>query len=350
MEESYLDAQLTLRDKQRLIEFFSEYYSQEEIFAIGRLLGIDKNRYYGFGMNAVQLADVFVTTMVQHEKIADLLELIKREKSYYRAAFDDLLYEENIVESSKRVCTNLCAIVIGINEYSLDAGRNNLRFAATDSKALSSFFKSDWGVPDENIKEYHSRAYYADIMQGISDMCSTLSATDNFLFFFSGHGIEVDGHSYLVVTDTEFDACGNIYNAISLDELNTIIKNCNANLKIRMFDACQCGESFSKGLTSSNRMTHAMKKQFLESGKGWITFCSCDINEYSREITRLGHGAFTYCLLEGLHGAARRGNEKMYIEDLKIYICEAVPKLVNDLLEPQNPQYQCEVEGNILIE
>lgn len=40
----------------------------------------------------------------------------------------------------------------------------------------------------------------------------------------------------------------------------------------------------------------------------------------------------------------------MYIEDLKIYVCENVPKLVNNPLEPQNPQYQCEVEGNILIE
>lgn len=345
-----MDAQLTLRDKQRLIEIFSEYYSQEEIFAIGRLLGIDKNTYYGFGMNAVQIADFFVNTMMQHEKISDLLCLIKKEKSYYRTAFEDFLYEENVMEVSKRVCKNLYAVVVGINEYYMGAGRKDLHFAAADSKALSLFLKSDWSVSDNNIKEYHVRACYADIMQGINEMCSTLSSSDNFLFFFSGHGVEVDGHSYLAVTDTGFDACGNICNAISLDDLNRIIKNCNANLKIRLFDACQCGESFSKGLISNNRMTDAMKKQFLESGKGWITFCSCNTNEYSREMSRLGHGAFTYCLLEGLNGAARRGNERMYIEDLKIYICEAVPKLVNDLLEPQNPQYQCEVEGNILIE
>lgn len=44
------------------------------------------------------------------------------------------------------------------------------------------------------------------------------------------------GHSYLAVTDTGFDASGSIYNAISLDELNTIIRGCKANLKLRFFE------------------------------------------------------------------------------------------------------------------
>lgn len=76
------------------------------------------------------------------------------------------------------------------------------------------------------------------------------------------------GHSYLAVTDTGFDAGGSIYNAISLDELNTIIRGCKANLKLRFFDACQCGESFSKEFASDHKMTETMKKQFLESGNG----------------------------------------------------------------------------------
>ena len=343
-----MDVQLTLHNKQKLIDIFSEYYSQEEIFAVGRLIGIDKNKYYGFGMNAVQLAEVFVNSIVQHEKISDLYELMKKDETYYRTAFDELLYDK--VDLSKSICKNLYAIIIGINEYELGAGRNNLRFAAADSKAFSSFLKSNWNISDGNILEYSSKANYEDIMQGIKDTCSALSEKDNLLFFFSGHGKEVNGHSYLAVSNTGFNANGSIYNAISLDEINTIIKGCNANLKIRFFDACQCGESFSKELTSDSRMTDRMKKQFLETGNGWITFCSCDINEYSRELSRLNHGVFTYCILEGLKGAARRGTGKMHIEDLKIYVCENVPKLVNNPLEPQNPQYQCEVEGNILIE
>ena len=350
MEGNYLGVQLTLHNKQRIIDIFSEYYSQEDIFAVGRLIGIDKNKYYGFGMNAVQLAEVFVNTIVQQEKISDLYELIEKNKTYYRTEFDEFLHVKDEMELSKRMCKNLHAIIIGINEYDLGAGSNNLRFAAEDSKAISLFLKLVWNISEANILEFSSKANYADLMQSIKDMCSRLSEKDNLLFFFSGHGKEVAGHSYLAVTDTGFDSSGSIYNAISLDELNTIIRGCKANLKLRFFDACQCGESFSKEFTSDHKMTETMKKQFLESGNGWITFCSCDINEYSRELPRLHHGAFTYCVLEGLKGAARRGSEKMYIEDLKIYVCENVPKLVNNPLEPQNPQYQCEVECNILIE
>lgn len=350
MEGNYLDVQLTLHNKQKLIDIFSEFYSQEDIFAIGRLIGIDKNRYYGFGMNGIQVAEAFVNIMIQHEKVSYLYELIRKNETYYRSDFDELFQSGAEGGLSKSVCTNLYAVIIGINEYDLGGGRNNLRFAAEDSKAFLSFIKTNWHIPDKNIREYSSRANYVDIMKGIKDICSVLSEKDNFLFFFSGHGKEIAGHSYLAVTDTSFNTDGSINNAISLNKLNTIIKKCKANLKIRFFDACQCGESFSKELVSEFKMSKVMKKEFLESGKGWITFCSCDIDEYSREIPKLKHGAFTYCLIEGLKGAARRGVGKMYIEDLKIYVCENVPVLVSDSSNPQNPQYQCEVEGNILIE
>lgn len=75
------------------------------------------------------------------------------------------------------------AIIIGINEYHLGAGSNNLRFAAEDSKAISLFLKLDWNISEANILEFSSKANYADLMQSIKDMCSRLNEKDNLLFF-----------------------------------------------------------------------------------------------------------------------------------------------------------------------
>lgn len=349
MRESYMGVQLTLIKQQKLIDIFSAYYSYEDIFAIGRLIGIDKNRYYGFGMNSVQIAEFFVNCIIQNEKVESLFEVIRENEQYYRKEFDEFIVEADENIKQKSLCNGLNAIVIGINEY-FYGGAENLKYAAADAEAFSDFIRNKWNISQKNILEYIGKAIYIDIMEGIRRMCASLTEEDNIVFFFSGHGIEIKGHSYLVVTDTEFDDDGNIINAVSLEELNCIIRNCKANLKIRLFDACQCGESFSKGIVSGIKMTRKMKENILASGNGWITFCSCDIDEYSREINKLKHGVFTYCLLEGLKGKARRGRGKMHIEDLKIYICNNVPQIVNDLTNPQNPQYQCEIEGNILIE
>ena len=86
-----MDAQLTLTSKQRLIDIFAELYSQEDIFAIGRLVGIDKNQYYGFGMNGVQLAEAFINAVVQKEKVQLMFEIMDEKKEYYRSALNEFI-------------------------------------------------------------------------------------------------------------------------------------------------------------------------------------------------------------------------------------------------------------------
>lgn len=109
MEENYLDVQLTLYNKPRIIDIFSEYYSQEDIFAVGRLIEIDKNKYYGFGMNGVQLAEAFVNAIVQQEKISALYKLIEKDRTYYRTEFDEFLHVKDEIElSNKNVQKFVC--------------------------------------------------------------------------------------------------------------------------------------------------------------------------------------------------------------------------------------------------
>lgn len=96
-----MDVQLTLNEKQALIDIFSDYYSSEDIFAIGRLIGIDKTRYYGFGMNAVQLAEAFINCLVQNEKVQDLYQIIMDFPKYYRSTFEQFIQNSREKSTSK---------------------------------------------------------------------------------------------------------------------------------------------------------------------------------------------------------------------------------------------------------
>jgi len=368
-----MSLKLTLEQEQKLIDIVAECYSPEDIFTLGKLCGIKKAEYYGYGMNLIQLANAFVERLQQKEKSQTLFEVIVKSDDFQREEMQVLIDEvcgktkpdsvaseiikpgevsigDGLNSTDKNLRFGLHAIVIGINIYEFQGGRKNLRFAANDAKEMVDFLEQRWHIPSENICAFMGKAYCGDIMRGIRSMCDSLTENDNLLFFFSGHGKEVKGSSYLCVTDTNFDENKDIYSAIKLEELNEIIRNCKANLTVRFFDACQCGESFSKEFDDEeefeNVMTSCMQKDLFSSGSGWVTFCSCNINESSHEVTEMRHGAFTYYLLEGLEGKARRGFGRMHIEDIKIYVSDMVTRII----KKQNPQYHCEIEGNIIVE
>lgn len=352
-----MKAHLTPEEEQLLIDIFSEFYSQEDIFAIGRWMGIDPSRYYGFGMNGVQLAQAFISMVKKGQREDDLFQVIADRPSLYREQLKPFLpiYDSNEVRYPKE----LHAIIIGINEYEMDNGERDLKCPRNDAIALARFLYDEWNVSTSNIHLFVEHTTGDYLRAAIETICESMTENDNLLFYFSGHGMEMDGHSYLVTTDAAFLPKIGAVNFISLSWLNKIIKKCKANVKVRIFDACQCGERFGKVIKAgqepegllTEKMTRGMMDEFLGRGNNWITFCSCNIDEYSFELPALGHGIFTYFLLEGLKGGAKYGRKKLQIEDLKQYICENVLKAsVEYLGTAQTPQYQCEMQVNVIME
>lgn len=276
---------------------------------------------------------------------------------------------------------NLTAIVIGVTEYDPKKAAP-LPSAANDAEGIAAFLKETWGVKEERIYCLTGIVKGVGLMAQIKKVCDSLGEEDQLLFYYAGHGIEINGHSYLVLSDMDFDKGleDPEYNGICLAELNQVMKECKAKIKVRIFDACYCGESFDgvaarggldmkpeahvRGLDEGVAisaikavLTTNMIKEIMESGNGWITFCSCGMDETSGVMRKSDdpeeHGVFTYWLLKGLKGAARRGEGPMYLEDLKIYLSDTVPytiKYYNAENGSQNPQFQCAVQGNIILD
>lgn len=317
---------------------------------------------------------------------------ITKEPGYHRESNENLFEEIEGVTLKK----GLKAIIIGIRKYNSGRGKNDLPGAERDALSIANFLNLKWGLDKKDIHTFLGNVPYQETIDEIEKICSELTAQDNLLFYFAGHGEVVDEHSYLMMTDVKVSTVPGepkLTNAIPLERLNELMKESKARVKVRIFDACHCGERFSRDLESAlesdldvfdeakieellqneeweecpvsrdlewyeavnedelfGPASERMMKDMMAWSTDWITFCSCNIHEYSYDLPSLGHGIFTYFLLKGLGGAAKRGDGRVYIEDLKVYICKMVPKVMAQMGRSQHPQYQCEIQGNVFVD
>jgi hypothetical protein len=94
-------------------------------------------------------------------------------------------------------------------------------------------------------------------------------------------------------------------------------------------------------------------------GEGVLVLAACHATEYAQQDDALGHGVFTYYLLEGLGGeghspeadADRDG--RVTVDELRAYVEREVPEYVRDVMgspSPQNPEIiGDEALGNVAL-
>src|SRR4051794_35945884 len=60
------------------------------------------------------------------------------------------------------------------------------------------------------------------------------------LFFFAGHGMQIDGSNYLLAVDTDMDSESDAkYSSLSLDKVVDVMAKSKTSTKIVVLDACR---------------------------------------------------------------------------------------------------------------
>lgn len=221
--------------------------------------------------------------------------------------------------------SDLHLVVVGINRY-----RNaalNLTYAETDAKGVLDFFQSS-GVKKlfRNVHVYSAMSEQAagQAIRGLfAEAGKKAQPQDTLVIYLAGHGDTVGEEWYFIPHDvtapeTEQELRkGGISNGF----VSESIKQCRAQKVFVMIDACKSGR-----LVLAMRSTEARKAlvQLARSTGTYIVSASTD-QQYAAEIKALGHGVFTYSLLEGLRGKA--GERKVTVEGLIHYVKEKLPEL-----------------------
>jgi hypothetical protein len=166
-----------------------------------------------------------------------------------------------------------------------------------------------------------------------------------FLFAFSGHGFQTKDASgkdrnYLVTLGVTPERL--TQDALPLDEVEKLMNDAGARRKILLIDACRNDPNAKSG--EAPRTFTA-----LQESEGTDILLSTRPGGFSYEDKELGHGIFTYYVLEALRGKAAGKDGYVTFYDLEKYVESNVVARANKQELVQRPFAQGEHYGDFLL-
>jgi hypothetical protein len=226
---------------------------------------------------------------------------------------------------------NLYAIMVGINDY--QNANYNLKYAVQDMQSFSDTIThiSRTLFDSMSIVSFINKTANRNaIADAFKQMGQRAKPDDVFVFYYAGHGIssEHDGNSdfhfvlHQVTQMNDAKNCGDY--GISGTEFKSFLKNIQANKQLCFIDACNSG-AITKGFdVRSASKENAIAK--LNRYTGCAIFASTNQYQYATELDLLGHGIFTYALLQGLSGKAAGSDCQITVSGIKLFLDNEVPR------------------------
>jgi len=221
-------------------------------------------------------------------------------------------------------------IVVGINEYQNKS--MSLNYAMADATSFKEEVEKDARTILGNIKTYfvtNNTADKAGITNAFKQVQQNAKAQDVFIFYYAGHGvIGKDKEFYLVPTDvsdlknvqTELEQKG-----IASKLLQQYAIDIQAQKQLFILDACQSAGAFEKLLSNDGDQQKSLAVVARSTGTHWMA--ASGAMQYANEFSALGHGAFTYVLLQALKGEAA-AYKMITVNGLKNFLQVQVPLLM----------------------
>lgn len=231
----------------------------------------------------------------------------------------------------------LYVISVGINLYknsllNLNYGKPDaMAFVETIKNQSSKIFKS---IQVHEIYDYN--ATKETLMEAFNDVISKAEPKDTFMFFYAGHGVmseasEDKKEDFYIALHNVVKIYGDNKelenNGISASDLTGFTTEIKATKQMIILDACHSGGAI-KTFASRGASEQKAILQMARSA-GFAVMASTGTEQYATEFKALGHGVFTYALLNGLKGEADGGikDGNVTVKELDAYINSKVPEL-----------------------
>lgn len=304
---------------------------------------------YRFSMEFIErqfFLFVFVPSEKSSRKVAKVVSGFDKPKPFYDAFFKQFVVDlairsinnnrekivavhkarAEIIQSEK--ADRQWALVVGVSKYRYpEEGLTPLAFADKDAESMYQVFI-------DNLNRSRGRTFFLineyatkqKVMEELDKIASKMKENDLLTIYWSGHGYSRGDDIYLACHDTRIsDAESGIRMAWLRDYL--------ARKKVRrvlfISDTCHAG-GIMTGFRGS-RTDAVLEGSSAEQFGGWIFMLASEASRQAVEDKQWGHGAFTYCLLQGLKGAADgfegAGNRDGVVTpaELRAYLTSRVP-------------------------
>lgn len=247
--------------------------------------------------------------------------------------------------ASESVVPRLFVLVTGINSY--QNTKYNLNYALPDAKSISSQLAS----PSELFQSVNVKTLYdvqvtkENLISTFNQLSKEVGENDVFIFYYAGHGTVSDGSQnpeFFLVPHDVTQLYGNndllAKRGFSAKELKDVSLSIRAQKQVFIIDACHSAGALTSASTRGAAEERAIGQLARSTGTYWITASGAD--QYATEFQQLGHGVFTYSLLEALQGKNSSISEdgNVTIREICTYLEQRVPELSQKYKgDPQYP-------------
>ncbi|QSE98292.1 WD40 domain-containing protein [Fulvivirga lutea] len=237
--------------------------------------------------------------------------------------------QSTTVEKEGKKSSSLYVFAIGINHYENED--LNLNYARADAEGFIDVIKTNTKNLFEKVEViplFDKEATKANIFEQLKLLEKRITPQDVLFFYYAGHGSMVDGNFYIVPTDNVklYSEDKLKQNGISATELQNELQNISALKQLLIIDACQSGGSVE--LLAQRGAPEEKALAQLSRSTGIHVLAAAGSEQFATEFKELGHGIFTYVLLEALSGKAdgSPNDGKVTIYELKSYLDDQVPE------------------------
>jgi len=239
------------------------------------------------------------------------------------------------------------AVVIGIDQYR-DLSVAPLRYATADAEAVFRFLTTQGGVKPTNARLLlNKQATQRAIREALGDFLRQKALKDDeVIIYYAGHGTTEPDPSaeggiakYLVPWDADPEKL--FSSAIPMEEVDRVFGRVAARKILLIQDTCFSGGAggrtfLAKGLAVRSTTLTDRFLQDLSQKEGRMILTASDVNQVSQEDPALGHGIFTYVLLEGLRGGADLdGDGAITVREAHLYLQRKVHERSRGVQTPQ---------------
>ncbi|PTB97123.1 hypothetical protein C9994_04185 [Marivirga lumbricoides] len=232
-------------------------------------------------------------------------------------------------------------LVIGVNEYKNP--ELNLNYAKADAESFSKEMKAQSRYLFSSFKSYelyNEKATKANILATMDTIIVNAAIDDLFVLYFAGHGSMSDDTFYFIPHESTrlYEGEALRKQALSAETMQQKLTLLKALKQIVFIDACQSGGSVELLAQRGAPQEKAIAQ--LSRSAGVHILSAAGSEQFASEFADLGHGVFTYALLEAIRGSADGAPEdgKVTVFEMKSFIDELVPELNMKLKgKPQYP-------------
>jgi uncharacterized caspase-like protein/ketosteroid isomerase-like protein len=242
--------------------------------------------------------------------------------------------------------STLWLLAVGVSDYTTPALR--LQFAAADARAVAEAVdRLALGGSFEEVKTLvltDERATRESLLNGMAEFLGRAGPDDVAMLFLAGHGVRdlrSDGFYFLPQPATPENL---LTDGLRMTDFDEMLRNVRRSVRavVVMLDTCHAG---ALGVPAARIASADELPGQISSGEGFFLIAASRPGEQSEELPELGHGAFSYALLEALGGAAdSNGNGELTISELFGYVARRVPELTAG---EQHPYHK--IEGTDLV-